>query len=147
MLVAAVVLLGFAITFVVLEAKPALGAWVFIGFCVVMGVACLHSAFWHAFGSCELAFSSTHLTLYHRCGPFTRTRRMQNVDVRKVERVEQINSRNGNPYWTRLYVYGPGRPWMFGQTLSRPAVDHLWAELSRRWKSSIRIEKVDPYAD
>lgn len=145
-LVLAAALFAGAAAFVFL-APPTIGKWVFSGLCLLMGIGALHGVLWLGFGSCELTISSGELVLRQRAGPLVYTKRMAASDVRKVERVEQINTRNGKRIATAFYVFGRYRRWRFGETLSLPAADHLWADLSRGWKSSTRFEKVDPNAD
>lgn len=128
-------------------ASPTIGKWVFSGLCLLMGLGALHGVLWLGFGSCELTISSNEFVLRRRAGPLVYTKRMAASDVRKVERVEQINTRNGKRLATVFHVFGRYRRWRFGETLSLPAADHLWADLSRGWKSSTRIENVDPSAD
>ncbi len=128
-------------------APPSIGKWVFSFLCLLMGLGALHGVLWLGFGSCELTISSNELVLCQRAGPFVYTKRMAVADVRKVERVEQMNTRNGKRVSTRFYVFGRYRRWRFGEALSLPAADHLWSDLARGWKSSTRIKFVDPTAD
>lgn len=140
--------IGIAVICALPLAPPSVGKWVAFGACTLIGIAALHFALWLAFGKCELAFSPHEMILRQRSPLFTSTKRVALSDIRKVERVEQVNANNGKRIATVFYVFGPSRlSWTFGYNLTAPAADHLWAALSRGRKSPTRFEKITPSSD
>lgn len=122
--------------------------WIGCSFTVFCIVAGLFGALQAGRGAYELIVSPGTLVVRRSAGPITFTRRFRAVDVRKVERVEQVSTTDGKRLGTRFYVFPDnGRAWMFGNNLSEPEADHLWAALSKGRKSSARIDRISPSPD